>query len=62
LRYLTQLKLMPGRQVRLVDLAPFNGPVTLELMNLNNGEAHANRTQILGSELADTLFVQVANS
>jgi DtxR family Mn-dependent transcriptional regulator len=62
LRYLTQLKLMPGRQVRLVDLAPFNGPVTLELMNLNNGDAHAKHTQILGSELADTLFVQVANA
>ena len=61
LRYLTQLKLMPGRQVRLVDLAPFNGPVTLELLNLTNGDAQANPTQILGSELADSLFVQVAN-
>lgn len=60
LRYLSQLKLMPGRQVRLVDLAPFNGPVTLELLNLTNGDAQANTTQILGSELADTLFVQVS--
>jgi DtxR family Mn-dependent transcriptional regulator len=65
LRYLSQLKLMPGREVRLVDLAPFNGPVTLELLNLtngsSNGDAHTNPTQILGSELADTLFVQVLN-
>ena len=61
LRYLTQLKLMPGRQVRLVDLAPFNGPVTLELLNLTNGDAQANPTQILGSELAHTLFVQVGH-
>jgi DtxR family Mn-dependent transcriptional regulator len=61
LRYLSQLKLMPGRQVRLVDLAPFNGPVTLELLNLTNGDAQANTTQILGSELADNLFVQVLN-
>jgi DtxR family Mn-dependent transcriptional regulator len=69
LRYLSQLKLMPGREVRLVDLAPFNGPVTLELLNLTNGsnhgssnsDAHANPTQILGSELADTLFVRVLN-
>ncbi len=59
LRYLSQLKLMPGREVRLVELAPFNGPVTLELLNLSNGDAHANSTQILGSELADTLFVRV---
>lgn len=61
LRYLSQLKLMPGREVRLVDLAPFNGPVTLELLNLSNGDAQANPTQILGSELADTLFVSVLN-
>ena len=78
LRYLSQLKLMPGRQVRLLDLAPFNGPVTLELLNLTNGDipsngasfngdsqangsGQANPTQILGSELADTLFVQVVN-
>ena len=60
LRYLSQLKLVPGRQLRLVDLAPFNGPVTLELLNLTNGDAQANPTQILGSELADSLFVQLA--
>jgi DtxR family Mn-dependent transcriptional regulator len=59
LRYLSQLKLMPGRELRLVDLAPFNGPVTLELLNLTNGDAQANPTQILGSELAERLFVQL---
>jgi DtxR family transcriptional regulator, Mn-dependent transcriptional regulator len=61
LRYLTQLKLMPGREVRLVEMAPFNGPVTLELLNLTNGDAQFNPTQILGSELADQLFVRVSN-
>jgi len=61
LRYLNQLKLIPGRQVRLVDLAPFNGPVTLELLNLSNGDSRATPTQILGSELADSLYVQVVN-
>ena len=70
LRYLTQLKLMPGCQVRLVDMAPFNGPVTLELLKLGNGNGNeqnghthsqTNLTQILGSELADTLFVEVTN-
>jgi DtxR family Mn-dependent transcriptional regulator len=76
LRYLSQLKLMPGCQVRLVDLAPFNGPVTLELLNLTNGNGQdvngqngsgqngnhqSNPTQILGSELADNLFVQLLN-
>jgi DtxR family Mn-dependent transcriptional regulator len=59
LRYLSQLKLMPGCELRLVDMAPFNGPVTLELLNLINGDAQFNPTQILGSELADQLFVRV---
>jgi hypothetical protein len=45
----------------LVDLAPFNGPVTLELLNLGKGDSQANPTQILGSELADSLFVRVLN-
>lgn len=76
LRYLTQLNLMPGREVRLVDVAPFNGPITLELLNLHaaepvneaqingaNGRGPAvasngdNATQILGSELADQLYI-----
>jgi DtxR family Mn-dependent transcriptional regulator len=57
LRYLSQLKLMPGREVRLVDVAPFNGPVTLELLNLTNGDRSLPATQILGSELADRIFV-----
>lgn len=54
LRYLSQLKLTPGRSLKLVDLAPFNGPVTLEL---TNGDSHGSHTQILGSELAEQLFV-----
>jgi DtxR family Mn-dependent transcriptional regulator len=57
LRYLSQLKLTPGRKLRLVDVAPFNGPVTLELLNLTNGATNHQPTQILGSELAEQLFV-----
>jgi DtxR family Mn-dependent transcriptional regulator len=66
LRYLSQLHLMPGRELRMVELAPFNGPVTLELLNLaqpngnGHGESHHTpHTQILGSELATQLFVRV---
>ncbi len=58
LRYLTQLKLEPGCTVRLVDAAPFNGPVTLELHKENGDSSHA-LTQMLGSELAGQLFVVV---
>ncbi len=67
LRYLSRLHLTPGRELRLVELAPFNGPVTLELLNLTHGNgsndgAHMPaqpHTQILGSELADRLFVRI---
>lgn len=54
LRYLTQLDLVPGRKVKLVEKAPFSGPVTLEVFNglQNNGA-----TKIVGSELADQLFI-----
>jgi DtxR family Mn-dependent transcriptional regulator len=57
LRYLTQLDLEPGRALRLVDLAPFGGPVTLELLNGANG-VESMATKILGSELAAQLFVR----
>jgi DtxR family Mn-dependent transcriptional regulator len=54
LRYLGHLDLMPGRRLRLVNVAPFNGPVTLEIVN---EEETTVTTQILGHELADKLFV-----
>lgn len=56
LRYLSQLALEPGRSLRLVDLAPFNGPVTLELLNGPHSDTPIT-TQMLGSELAAKLFI-----
>lgn len=58
LRYLGQLKLMPGCHVRVLDVAPFRGPVTLELQE---EDSDATTTQILGHELADKLFVFAHN-
>ncbi|HAJ35290.1 MAG TPA: hypothetical protein DCL15_06310 [Chloroflexi bacterium] len=58
LRYLAQLKLEPGCKVRMVDVAPFNGPVTLDLWH-ENGDASQTLTQMLGSELASQLFIAV---
>jgi len=55
LRYLSQLALEPGRTLRLVDLAPFNGPVTLDLFNGQTEQPLA--TQVIGSELAAKLYV-----
>jgi DtxR family Mn-dependent transcriptional regulator len=57
LRYLSQLALEPGRALRLVALAPFNGPVTLDLFNGHAGQPIA--TQVIGSELAAKLFVHL---
>ncbi len=57
LRYLSQLKLTPGQMVKLVEMAPFSGPVTLELVVGTHGESMPAATQILGSKLAEQLFV-----
>ena len=53
LRYLTQLDLMPGCTIKLVEKAPFSGPVTLDVSGIDVPHS----TKILGSELADQLFV-----
>ena len=58
LRYLGQLRLRPGQALRLVDMAPFNGPVTLELMNGVTAEL-PDTIQMIGSELASMLYVRV---
>ena len=63
LRYLGQLDLVPGSTIKLIDRAPFNGPVTLQVENGNQkSNGHSDNhlpetTQVLGSELADRLFV-----
>ena len=54
LRYLSHLQLTPGHKLTLVEMAPFNGPVTLTVID---PETQHQITQILGSELAEKLFV-----
>ena len=48
LRYLGQLELYPGAEIEVVVVAPFKGPLTLQL---------AGRQQALGRALADRLLV-----
>uniref|UniRef100_A0A7C1JT70 Manganese transport regulator n=1 Tax=Caldilinea aerophila TaxID=133453 RepID=A0A7C1JT70_9CHLR len=60
LRYLSQLKLEPGRIIQFIDAAPFNGPVTIEVHGMNGGEGQVR--QVLGSELAAQLFVLAEQS
>ena len=57
LRYLSQLDLMPGCAIEVTEIAPFSGPVTLEVYN--DAVAKTSNTKILGSELAEQLFVVV---
>jgi DtxR family transcriptional regulator, Mn-dependent transcriptional regulator len=60
LRYLSRLGLMPGQQVRLIEIAPFNGPVSLERLEARNGHSLEKLDQqILGHELARLLYVDV---
>lgn len=63
LRYLGQLDLVPGSKIKLIERAPFNGPITLQVENGDvgaNGHAgnhHPETMKVLGCELADRLFV-----
>lgn len=54
LRYLARLGLVPGCQVVVQEVAPFMGPVTVQI---GNGQAH--ETQMLGQELAQFLYVKL---
>ena len=49
LRYLAELSLVPGARVTVVERAPFNGPVTVEI----GGER-----RVIGRELAATVSVE----
>lgn len=57
LRYLSQLELMPGCTIEVTEIAPFGGPVTLEVYA--NPTAQMPKRKILGSELAEQLYVVV---
>lgn len=60
LRYLSRLGLTPGQLIRVVEIAPFNGPVSVERLGLEK-EGEDPRVvdrQILGNELAGLLFVR----
>ncbi|MGH7468390.1 MAG: metal-dependent transcriptional regulator [Longimicrobiales bacterium] len=49
LRYLAELQLMPGAELRLLERAPFNGPLKVEV---------AGRERFVGVELANSLEVE----
>lgn len=66
LRYLAQRHLTPGQHITLVDLEPFNGPVTIDIEPAPYRKAAMEnsdeKTQILGSELAALLYLSIDKS
>ncbi|MCI0396360.1 MAG: metal-dependent transcriptional regulator [Chloroflexi bacterium] len=50
LRYLGELSLVPGAEVEMVEAAPFDGPLTLNV----NGQ-----TRVIGQKLAETVLVEL---
>lgn len=57
LRYLASLALMPGVRVRVVERAPFGGPLTLEASGAGAAAGDAQRHNI-GVELAQAIQVE----
>ena len=55
LRYLAELGIRPGARVRILDKAPFDGPITLWVDEAGGGAARA-----IGVTLAAQVFVEVA--
>jgi DtxR family Mn-dependent transcriptional regulator len=49
LRYLASLELVPGAEIEVLDVAPFNGPMTVRV---------GTETKVLGRELAAALGVE----
>ena len=54
LRYLAKLGLAPGVPVRILNRAPFNGPLRLQV-----GGPQGDREHVVGTELAQALRVEV---
>jgi DtxR family transcriptional regulator, Mn-dependent transcriptional regulator len=53
LRYLAELGIRPGALVRILERAPFDGPITLGV-----GRSGASITRVIGPALADQVFVE----
>lgn len=58
LRYLGQQKLIPGQKITVLAIAPFNGPITIQVGDNDDASAPTgNSTQVFGVELASLLHV-----
>ena len=59
LRYLTQMNLVPGYQVTVLNVEPFDGPSTVQIQD-DTAESDADSlVKIIGRSLAKRLFVKL---
>ncbi|UCG24258.1 MAG: ferrous iron transport protein A, partial [Chloroflexota bacterium] len=61
LAYLAERELLPGRQVTVVEVAPLEGPLTLQVAEPADGQETA-REVVLGMALAKLVLVDSADS
>ncbi|HSG18697.1 MAG TPA: metal-dependent transcriptional regulator [Anaerolineae bacterium] len=61
LAYLAERELLPGRRVTVVEVAPLEGPLTLQVTGSADGHGTA-REVVLGMALAQLVLVESANA
>lgn len=59
LRYLSQLHLVPGHHIKVLNVEPFDGPITVQIQGNLTPESPENIVRIIGRTLTKRLFVKV---
>ncbi len=59
LRYLTQLHLVPGYRVKVLNVEPFDGPSTVQIQDDTAEDGPDSLVKIIGRSLAKRLFVRL---
>ncbi len=59
LRYLSQLNLVPGYKIRVLNVEPFDGPSTVQIQDEGTQADPESLVKIIGRSLAKRLFVKL---
>ncbi|MCX6050681.1 MAG: FeoA family protein [Chloroflexi bacterium] len=60
LRYLGQRKLIPGQKITVLEIAPFKGPITIQVGDSGDAsDAADDARQVFGVELATLLHLML---
>ena len=60
LRYLSQLNLVPGYQIKVLNVEPFDGPSIVQVEDDSPQTDPESLVKIIGRSLAKRLFVKLA--